>query len=167
MSILAGIPESGRRISFSTGEVLTRVLLSQTLTVVYLQRTWKQAGTGEQRIFFFSFFPNSLKFLLIGSTRHLRLKFDSTSRNDEEEIWVLLTRHVVDTRRTSDFISLRVQLEDDLAGSADSGDQRKIATKVPCFSAARYANSCPSQGTYTNSTHVLVRAVDFTIVNLG
>ncbi|KAJ7125274.1 hypothetical protein C8R44DRAFT_875091 [Mycena epipterygia] len=86
--------------------------------------TWKQAGTGEQR-----------------STRHLRLKFDSTSRNDEEEVWVLLTRHVVDTRRTSDFISLRVQLEDDLTGSADSGDQRKIATK----------------GTYTNSTHVLAR----------
>ncbi|KAJ7603725.1 hypothetical protein B0H17DRAFT_1222383 [Mycena rosella] len=86
--------------------------------------TWKQSGAEDKR-----------------STRHLRLKFDSTSRNAEEEVWVLLTRHVVDTRRTSDFISLRVQLEDDLAGSADSGDHRKIATK----------------GTYTNSTHVLAR----------
>ncbi|KAJ7108465.1 hypothetical protein C8R43DRAFT_905383, partial [Mycena crocata] len=76
-----------------------------------------------------------------GSTRHMRLKFHNTSRNAEDEVWVLLTRHVADTRRTSDFISLRVQVEDDFAGSADSDDQRKIATK----------------GTYTNSTHVLVR----------
>ncbi|KAJ6590028.1 hypothetical protein DFH09DRAFT_1307482 [Mycena vulgaris] len=86
--------------------------------------TWKQAGAEDRR-----------------STRHLRLKFNSMSRNAEEEVWVLLTRHVVDTRRTSDFISVRAQLEDDLTGSADSGDHRKIATK----------------GTYTNSTHVLAR----------
>ncbi|KAJ6491676.1 hypothetical protein C8R47DRAFT_976286 [Mycena vitilis] len=79
--------------------------------------------------------------LCAGSTRHLRLNFDHTSNNSQDEVWVLLTRHVADTRRTTDFISLRVQLEDSFAGSADSGDQRKIATK----------------GTYTNSTHVLAR----------
>ncbi|KAJ7188874.1 hypothetical protein C8R46DRAFT_1056044 [Mycena filopes] len=84
---------------------------------------WKQTGVGDRR-----------------STRHLRLNFDNTSDSVEEEVWVLLTRHVADTRRTSDFISLRVQLEDDLVG-VDSGDQREIATK----------------GNYTNSSHVLLR----------
>ncbi|KAJ7725649.1 hypothetical protein DFH07DRAFT_758588, partial [Mycena maculata] len=79
---------------------------------------------------------------LTGSTRHLRLKFANTSRDAEEEVWILLTRHVTDTRRTSDFVSLMVQLEDNFAGSAVPGDQRKIATK----------------GTYTNSTHVLARS---------
>ncbi|KAJ6593314.1 hypothetical protein B0H19DRAFT_1215467 [Mycena capillaripes] len=88
------------------------------------QGTWKQAGAGDRR-----------------STRHLRLKFENTGDAAQDEVWVLLTRHVADTRRTADFISLRVQLEDSFAGSADSGDQRKIATK----------------GTYTNSTHVLAR----------
>ncbi|KAJ7099454.1 hypothetical protein B0H15DRAFT_771653, partial [Mycena belliarum] len=79
-------------------------------------RTWKQAGAEQRR---------------------------ATSRErTEHEVWVLLTRHVVDTRRTSDYISLRVQVEDDRSGSADSSDHRRIATK----------------GTYTNSTHVLVRA---------
>ncbi|KAJ7503114.1 hypothetical protein B0H11DRAFT_2361192 [Mycena galericulata] len=86
--------------------------------------TWRQAGVGDRR-----------------STRHLHLKFDNASRNADEEVWILLTRHVADTRCTSDFISLIVQLEDDVARSTDSGDQRKIATK----------------GTYTNSTHVVAR----------
>ncbi|KAJ7935279.1 hypothetical protein B0H13DRAFT_2304939 [Mycena leptocephala] len=94
--------------------------------------TWKQAGAGDRRMF---------TFLSCWSTRHLRLKFDNTSDNTQDEVWLLLTRHVANTRRISDFISLRVQLEDDLAGSADSGDSRKIATK----------------GTYTNSAHVLAR----------
>ncbi|KAJ7350713.1 hypothetical protein DFH08DRAFT_115762 [Mycena albidolilacea] len=86
--------------------------------------TWKQTGAGDQR-----------------STRHLRLKFDNTSDSAQDEVWILLTRHVADTRRTSDFTSLRVQLEDDLAGSAESADSRQIATK----------------GMYTNSTHVLAK----------
>ncbi|KAJ7736872.1 hypothetical protein B0H16DRAFT_1572895 [Mycena metata] len=85
--------------------------------------TWKQSGVADRR-----------------STRHLRLTFDNASNGGENEVWVLLTRHVADTRRTSDFISLRVQLEDDFAG-ANSGDQRELAIK----------------GTYTNSTHVLAR----------
>ncbi|KAJ7655627.1 hypothetical protein DFH06DRAFT_480739 [Mycena polygramma] len=102
--------------------------------------TWKQAGAGDRRTF------NALSYsvkltIFAGSTRHLRLNFDHTGNNSQDEVWVLLTRHVADTRRTTDFISLRVQLEDSFAGSADSGDQRKIATK----------------GTYTNSTHVLAR----------
>ncbi|KAF8150505.1 hypothetical protein K438DRAFT_1865522 [Mycena galopus ATCC 62051] len=86
--------------------------------------TWKQTGAGDQR-----------------STRYLRLKFENTNHTAQDEVWILLTRHVSDTRRTSDFSSLRVQLEDDLAGNAESGDPRRIAEK----------------GTYTNSTHVLAK----------
>ncbi|KAJ6497495.1 hypothetical protein C8R45DRAFT_1093864 [Mycena sanguinolenta] len=84
--------------------------------------TWKQTGTGDRR-----------------STRHLRLKFDNANDTAQSKVWILLTRHVADTRRTSDFISMRVQLQDELAGSTEFGDPRKIAEK----------------GTYTNSTHVL------------
>ncbi|RDB24959.1 Calpain-like protease palB/RIM13 [Hypsizygus marmoreus] len=75
------------------------------------------------------------------STRQLSLKFKNTSQSPDEEIWVLLTRHVVDSSRTSDFISLKVEVEDDLKGSAIAVDRTTIAAK----------------GTYTNSTHVLVR----------
>ncbi|KAJ7198567.1 hypothetical protein GGX14DRAFT_666051 [Mycena pura] len=77
----------------------------------------------------------------IGSTRNLRVKYQSTIRNAEDEVWILLTRHVADIRRSSDFISLRVELEDNLGRADVGGQQRRIATK----------------GTYTNSTHVLVK----------
>ncbi|KAJ7072817.1 hypothetical protein C8F01DRAFT_1105319 [Mycena amicta] len=88
--------------------------------------TWKQA-TGDQR-----------------STRNLHVKYQFTGSSLEDEVWILLTRHVSNTRQTTDFICLRVQLEDQLGGSFDLGEsQRKIATMI--------------QGTYTNSTHMLVR----------
>jgi calpain-7 len=95
---------------------------------------------------------------LTGSTRHLRLKFDNTNDSVQDEVWILLTRHVADTRRTSDFTSLRVQLEDDLAGSAESADSRQIATKVEQVSFIHNPEAHAAQGMYTNSTHVLVRA---------
>ncbi|KAK7057703.1 calpain catalytic domain-containing protein [Favolaschia claudopus] len=87
--------------------------------------TWKQTGSGDQR-----------------AVRHLRLTFTRTDDCPQQEMWILLTRHVADTRRTSDFISLRAELEEHLAGSTDISEPTKLATK----------------GTYTNSTHVLVRA---------
>ncbi|KAF7350967.1 Calpain catalytic domain-containing protein [Mycena sanguinolenta] len=91
-------------------------------TTLSFHGTWKQTDAGDRR-----------------STRHLRLKFDNPNHTAQSEVWILLTRHVADTRRTSDFISLRVQLQDEVAGSTELGDPRKIAEK----------------GTYTNSTHVL------------
>ncbi|KAJ7270120.1 hypothetical protein B0H12DRAFT_1310818 [Mycena haematopus] len=84
--------------------------------------TWKQTSASDRR-----------------SNRHLRLKFHNTNDNDQGEVWILLTRHVSDTRRTSDFITLRVLLQDDVARSVEFGDPRKVAEK----------------GMYTNSTHVL------------
>lgn len=49
---------------------------------------------------------------LAQGSRQVQLEF-STS-NYDEEILVLLTRHVTDTHRTSDFIALKVEIEDDL-----------------------------------------------------
>ncbi|KAF7314374.1 Calpain catalytic domain-containing protein [Mycena kentingensis (nom. inval.)] len=89
---------------------------------------WKQMNSSDQR-----------------STRNLRVQYQSpgSSPESEDEVWVLLTRHVTNTRMTTDFVSLRVELEDGLSpGSADLGEQqRRIATK----------------GTYTNNAHVLAR----------
>ncbi|KAK7052803.1 cysteine protease [Paramarasmius palmivorus] len=73
------------------------------------------------------------------SSSHLRVKISS---NLDTEIWVLLSRHVADTRKTSEFIALKVQLEDDAAGrSMVFGDDHTISKKVK----------------YTNSPHVLTR----------
>ncbi|KAJ7650562.1 hypothetical protein FB45DRAFT_730213 [Roridomyces roridus] len=77
---------------------------------------WKQARPGDQR-----------------STRCLELKFDNASA--DEELCLLLSRHVADTQCTSDFISLAVQLQD----GPSAGYESKIVTK----------------GSYTNSTHAL------------
>nr|GAT49101.1 predicted protein [Mycena chlorophos] len=88
---------------------------------------WKQAPSpagGDQR-----------------STRNLRAQYQSADSSADDEIWVLLTRHVTKTRQTTDFISLRAQLEDDLTGSELKDAQDTIA----------------ATGTYTNSSHVLVR----------
>ncbi|KAF8962724.1 hypothetical protein BDZ97DRAFT_1702205 [Flammula alnicola] len=76
-----------------------------------------------------------------GGTRHARIEFSCEGRSDEE-IWVLLTRHVVDTHRMSDFVALRVDMEDDLMpGTSFLENQRTLSSK----------------GTYTNSTHILTR----------
>ncbi|KAF8058758.1 hypothetical protein FPV67DRAFT_1523596 [Lyophyllum atratum] len=75
------------------------------------------------------------------STRQMYLRFGKRSPTIEQEIWVLLTRHVTDSSRTSDFISLRVEVEDELRSTSHVVDQTTIAAK----------------GTYTNSTHILIR----------
>ncbi|KAH8103263.1 hypothetical protein BXZ70DRAFT_888986, partial [Cristinia sonorae] len=62
----------------------------------------------------------------------LSLKVQST-KPAEEDVWILLTRHVVDTTRTSEFIALSAQ-------TAQASDVNEMYMK----------------GTYTNSTHVLV-----------
>ncbi|KAL1730986.1 hypothetical protein EV714DRAFT_283704 [Schizophyllum commune] len=66
-------------------------------------------------------------------TKHLRLKYEiSSSAGSDNEIWLLLSRHTSDTRRSNDYVSLTAH-EDD----TDS-----------CFSVSR-------RGEYTNSIHVL------------
>ncbi|KAH6910301.1 hypothetical protein BKA70DRAFT_1272694 [Coprinopsis sp. MPI-PUGE-AT-0042] len=65
---------------------------------------------------------------------------DLAASDGEEEIWVLLTRHLSDTHRTEDFVALRVQLEDDVKGAMTHGQQAFCVKE-----------------TYTNSTHILSR----------
>ncbi|KAF8150612.1 hypothetical protein B0H34DRAFT_801552 [Crassisporium funariophilum] len=73
-------------------------------------------------------------------SRQLQMNFNTSGAVDGE-IWVLLTRHVVDTRRDSDFIALRVEIEDDLMHGRRVGKHDILS----------------SNGTYTNSTHILAR----------
>uniref|UniRef100_A0A0W0FBM1 Calpain catalytic domain-containing protein n=1 Tax=Moniliophthora roreri TaxID=221103 RepID=A0A0W0FBM1_MONRR len=62
--------------------------------------------------------------------------------NVDNEIWVLLSRHVTDSRKTTEFIALNVQLEDDAVGqSIIFGDDHTTSKKSK----------------YTNSPHALAR----------
>lgn len=49
---------------------------------------------------------------------HLQANFHNDS-SVEEEILILLTRHIRDTRRTSDFVALHVEVEDHLDPASD------------------------------------------------
>ncbi|KAF5317385.1 hypothetical protein D9611_003702 [Ephemerocybe angulata] len=75
-------------------------------------------------------------------SKQLYLSFtrDDSSTCDHEEVWVLLTRHTADTRKTEAFIALKVQVEDELHDRAPAARQATCTTE-----------------TYTNSTHILVR----------
>ncbi|KAG2043833.1 hypothetical protein BDR03DRAFT_995910 [Suillus americanus] len=87
------------------------------------------------------------------ATHHLRLNYQKTNdlpntnttetdnkitntNGKETEIWILLTRHLHDTRRTNEYIAINVQ-EDDII----LGDPEHVALK----------------SNYTNSTHLLSR----------
>ncbi|THV06173.1 cysteine proteinase [Dendrothele bispora CBS 962.96] len=76
------------------------------------------------------------------ASRQIRVKVHNPNiRSNDQEIWVLLTRHVVDTRKSSEFIALNVQIEDDFAGRSVSCNTSGISNKGP----------------YTNSPHFLTR----------
>jgi hypothetical protein len=67
---------------------------------------------------------------LVQGVRQVQLEFKTSSFFDEE-IWVLLTRHVTDTHRTSDFIALKVDTEDDLIPiSGVVENQHTLSSKV-------------------------------------
>lgn len=68
-------------------------------------------------------------------SKQFNMLFTNESQSDEE-VWVLLTRHTPDTRRTQDFIALRVQVEDESQGNAPLAQQtmrskvRLLASRV-------------------------------------
>ena len=69
--------------------------------------------------------------LLVQGSRQVQLEF-STSSTFDEEIWVLLTRHVTDTHRTSDFITLKVEIEDDLVPISRIVENQHILSSKVC-----------------------------------
>ena len=57
---------------------------------------------------------------------HLRIKFPNTlppAGEVNQKLWVLLTRHVTDTKKNSDYIALRVETEFDRRISQQKIDQ--------------------------------------------
>ena len=57
---------------------------------------------------------------------HLRIKFPNTmspAGETDQKLWVLLTRHVTDTKKDSDYIALRVESEFDRCISQQKIDQ--------------------------------------------
>ncbi|PCH36605.1 cysteine proteinase [Wolfiporia cocos MD-104 SS10] len=67
----------------------------------------------------------------------LRADLDSTAQG-KQSVWILLTRHVSDTRRTSEYISLIVNSQNEPGSLKD-------------------VNAMALKGEYTNSIHTLVR----------
>ena len=77
-------------------------------------RMWKRSGSIEDGTNFFLHPKYSIiSYLFSLASRHVRMNFNATSLT-EEEIWVLLTRHVVQTSRNLDFIALRIEIEDNI-----------------------------------------------------
>ncbi|KIL55881.1 hypothetical protein M378DRAFT_90149 [Amanita muscaria Koide BX008] len=83
---------------------------------------WKRGGEEEQ-----------------SSTTRLSLLFSDVS--PDNYIWILLTRHFSDVKRSSDFISLRAELEDVSVPVSNSVAQQTLTEK----------------GTFTNCNHVLAK----------
>ncbi|KAI6029389.1 hypothetical protein BKA83DRAFT_4218216 [Pisolithus microcarpus] len=86
--------------------------------------------------------------------RHLRLvifirvKFVSIQLRQriqvsDNDVWVLLTRHLPDTQRTGEYITVTVDAEDEWADVGDVPGEAKAEAEI--------------KGTYTTSTHILVR----------
>ncbi|KAF5383408.1 hypothetical protein D9757_006162 [Collybiopsis confluens] len=76
-----------------------------------------------------------------GCIHQVRATFQVSNSEERDEIWVLLTRHVNDTRNSDIFIACKVQIEDNEAGSSVVCGRQKLSNK----------------GAYTNSPHVLTR----------
>ncbi|KAF9524839.1 hypothetical protein CPB83DRAFT_885980 [Crepidotus variabilis] len=73
------------------------------------------------------------------NTMQLQLEFKNIEKQDQD-VWVLLTRHVADTRRTSDFVAVQVGIEELVYVKETLYDDQQ---------------SLSSGGTYTNSTQIL------------
>lgn len=114
----------------------------------------KHRRRGEQYVFTAS---DSAFFLSNLGTMHLQAEFRNNS-SAEVEILVLLTRHIEDTKRMSDFVSLQVEIEDCLLFGSDlRANQQYLSSRVSSKLAAWTGITLiKEQGAYTNSSQVLV-----------
>ncbi|KIK39167.1 hypothetical protein CY34DRAFT_770204 [Suillus luteus UH-Slu-Lm8-n1] len=123
--------------------------------------SWNPSLFGSAVIFHGSWQLENSEDLPRAATHHLRLNYqtndpahqnassapntnptevDNNGKGDstETEIWILLTRHLYDTRRTSEYIAMNVQEDDMVLGDPDT-------------------DKLNEQSNYTNSTHLLSR----------
>jgi calpain-7 len=108
----------------------------------------RKFGRSPTRYVYSQFMWYSANAFYIAATHHLRLNYktndpsrpntnpieiNNNRKGDstETEIWILLTRHLYDTRRTSEYIAMNVQ-EDDMV----SGDPEHVALRVRFFLSA-------------------------------
>lgn len=70
----------------------------------------------------------------------LQLERPKDAERPSEEVWLLLTRHRIDTRRSSEYISLRAEYDDDHPNTPKN-----------------ITDFAKTQGIYTDNPHVLVR----------
>lgn len=76
----------------------------------------------------------------VHQTLRIRLECTEDTERPFEDVWILLTRHRIDTRRSSEFISLHAEYDD-----GHPVPQKYITDSVK------------TQGIYTDNPHILVR----------
>lgn len=70
------------------------------------------------------------------------LQFENSTAGSEQELWVLLTRHVTDRNRQADFIALKVDLDDDPNEIQSTLDLTTLAAKVSSFKSFQDSLRC-------------------------
>ncbi|KAF5355191.1 hypothetical protein D9756_005675 [Leucocoprinus leucothites] len=78
----------------------------------------------------------------VDANHNLHVNFVNVNSESDEEIWILLTRHLLSTHRTHDFICLRAQVGN---------------PALPVSTRMNQLHEVSNAGTYTNSSHFLVR----------
>ncbi len=76
----------------------------------------------------------------VHQTLRLRLERPQDAQRPLEKVWILLTRHRIDTRRSSEYISLHAEYNDDHPNTTKN-----------------ITDFAKTQGIYTDNPHVLVR----------
>ena len=90
---------------------------------------WKRRGQDEQCARFIAYhWIISVTWPWTASSSRLRLTFNTTL--PDAWIWVLLTCHVVDTRQMSDYISLRVEVEEEGPMAIEPVNEQILAKEV-------------------------------------
>ena len=82
--------------------------------------------------------PDFLK--AVHQSLRLKLEHPKDAERSSEEVWMLLTRHRIDTRLSSEYISLHAEYDDDHPNTPKN-----------------ITDFAKTEGIYTDNPHVLVR----------
>lgn len=98
------------------------------VSYTHTNRMWKNTGEDENSMHLATS-DNAFSLSYLGTT-HLQAEFCNDA-SAEVEVLVLLTRHVEDTRRISDFVTMQVEIEDGfLLGSGLGTNQQSLSSRV-------------------------------------